>query len=199
MTTNPGRPRRRRGRRGQRSQQGAPQLEQQVAEAGVAEVEAEPIVAEARPPAHDIRDNRGGRDEDDTQAGRQGDAARKRARPRRRPNNRRQATVGPMPSEVLKARVRHVPPTGTVSTRSLDEFGTPGGMTFGCPMLSRTRIGMPFANGQRAPRCSMGWALHGEDEAMFCMRTPDLLDCWKEHPEREAELRASQEAEHAAD
>jgi hypothetical protein len=45
----------------------------------------------------------------------------------------------------------------------------------------------------------MGWAVHNEEEASFCMRTPDLIDCWKEHPEREAALRASQETENAAD
>jgi hypothetical protein len=100
---------------------------------------------------------------------------------------------------VLKDSARPVAAQESIVTRTLDEFSVPSGMTFGCPMLSRTRIGMPFAGGNRVARCSMGWALHGEPEALLCMRTPDLLDCWKEHPEKEAELRATDEAEHAAD
>jgi hypothetical protein len=66
-------------------------------------------------------------------------------------------------------------------------------------MLTRTRIAMPFANGQRSPRCSMGWAIHGEEEASMCMRTPNRHECWKEHPEREAALRASSSEDAAAD
>jgi hypothetical protein len=104
-----------------------------------------------------------------------------------------------MPAEVLKDSARTVPLADPAASRTLDEFSTPGGMEFGCPMLTRTRIGLPFAGGRHVPRCSMGWALHGESEALLCMRTPDLLDCWKEHPEREAELRASDATESAAD
>ena len=125
-------------------------------------------------------------------------AGRKRSRGRRNRTTTRPALAA-QPTEVLKPRVRDVPVTGTMTMRTLDEVETPGGMTFGCPMLTRTRMGMPFVEGRRIPRCSMGWALHNEEEASFCMRTPDLLDCWKAHPEREAELRGTSESENAAD
>ena len=54
---------------------------------------------------------------------------------------------------------------------------------FGCPMLSRTRLGMPFRGGQHAPRCSMGWSVHDEDEAWLCMHVPTRNQCWKENPD----------------
>lgn len=183
MTTNPGRGKRRRGRRGQRPRQDTPEQVQQA--------EARPDAEPVAPPDQEAR--AAPRRESDG-----GDGGRKRQRPRRRTTARRQA-IGPMPTEVLKPAVRNIRPSGPLARRTLDAFSTPDGMTFGCPMLSRTRIGMPFANGRPAPRCSMGWALHDEDEALLCMRTPNLLECWKAHPEREAELRASEEAENAAD
>jgi hypothetical protein len=151
---------------------------------------SEPV--DPRPP----REARGQDGGEDPQGGREG-SGRKRSRSRRRTTRR--PAIGPMPMEVLKHSARSAPVAEPVAARTLDEFSDPTGMTFGCPMLSRTRIGMPFAGGNRVPRCSMGWALHGESEALLCMRTPDLLDCWKEHPEKEAELRAADEAEHAAD
>lgn len=55
---------------------------------------------------------------------------------------------------------------------------------FGCPMLTRTRIGLPFRGGHHVPRCSMGWAVHDEDEVLFCMHTPSRNLCWKENPEQ---------------
>lgn len=33
------------------------------------------------------------------------------------------------------------------------------------------------------PRCSMGWAVHDEDEVLLCMHTPTRNQCWKENPE----------------
>ena len=54
---------------------------------------------------------------------------------------------------------------------------------FGCPMLTRTRLGIPFRGGHQVPRCAMGWAIHDEDEVLFCMHTPTRNACWKEHPE----------------
>lgn len=104
-----------------------------------------------------------------------------------------------MPTEVLKEDVRDLEPRGTIVLRNLDDVATPDGLTFGCPMLTRTQLGMPFAQGQRAPRCSMGWAVHNEEEAALCMRTPDRVDCWKENPEREAQLRATVPEDSAAD
>jgi hypothetical protein len=185
-----GRGRRRRSRRGgQRGQQEAmaPAVETE-AQAPEAEAPAEPDEAvEAQQPRE--RAPRG--PADDQQAGR------KRGRNRRR--SIRRPVLAQMPEKVLRDSVRPVPATEPVATRTLDEFATPTGMTFGCPMLTRTRIGMPFAGGHHVPRCAMGWALHGEAEALLCMRTPDQLDCWKAHPEKEAELRATDEAENAAD
>lgn len=196
MMTGPSRPRRRRGRRGgQRAQQ--PDQVQQSAEEAVAperrpEREQPRDAAEPRP----VREARDRAASDDQQGAREG-GGRKRARSRRR--NTRRPTIGPMPTEVLKDSVRPAPAAEPLATRTLDEFTTPTGMTFGCPMLTRTRIGMPFDGGHHVPRCAMGWALHGESEALFCMRTPDMLDCWKAHPEKEAELRGADEAENAAD
>lgn len=56
----------------------------------------------------------------------------------------------------------------------------------GCPMLTRTKLGLPTHGGYTVPRCSLAWALHNEHEATMCMLTPDLTDCWKVHPERKA-------------
>lgn len=58
----------------------------------------------------------------------------------------------------------------------------------GCPMFTRTRLEIPFRGNQRLPRCSVGWAIHDEDEVLFCMHTPSAAQCWKEHPERIPEL-----------
>jgi hypothetical protein len=195
MMTGPSRPRRRRGRRGgQRAQQEQP--EQQVEES------ASPERADREQPVGEADESRPARearmqpDGNEQQGGRDG-GGRKRSRSRRRPNRR--PAIGPMPTEVLKDSARPAPVAEPLATRTLDAFTVPTGMEFGCPMLTRTRIGLPFAGGRRAPRCAMGWALHGESEALLCMRTPDMLECWKVHPENEAELRATDETENAAD
>lgn len=58
----------------------------------------------------------------------------------------------------------------------------------GCPMLTRTRLGIPFRGDQRVARCSVGWAVHDEDEVLFCMHTPTAAQCWKDNPEQLEEL-----------
>lgn len=190
MTGPPSRSRRRRGRRGgQRAQQ---EQSQQPVDGASSPTKGRGDAGESRP----RRESRGPAAADEQQGGREG-GGRKRSRNRRR--GTRRPTIGPMPMEVLKNSVRNAPSAEKPAARTLDEFSVPGGMTFGCPMLTRTRLGMPFAGGNHVPRCSMGWALHGESEALLCMRTPDLLDCWKEHPEKEAELRGESDAENAAD
>jgi len=68
--------------------------------------------------------------------------------------------------------------------RSVDDLDGPDGPVLGCPMLTRTRLSLPVSGGRQAPRCSLGWGLHSEEEAMYCMLTPDLRQCWKAHPER---------------
>ena len=55
---------------------------------------------------------------------------------------------------------------------------------FGCPMLTRTRVALPFRGNQHVPRCAMGWAVHDEDEVLFCMNTPSRNLCWTENPEQ---------------
>lgn len=193
MMAGPGRSRRRRGRRGQR-----PRQEEQQQKPQDSRQDAQPDAAPDEKPASGEGSRRrrdgGQRDQGDHPKASSG---RKRSRSKRR--STRRPSIGPMPTEVLREEVRDVPTTGEVMLRELDDFTTPDGMTFGCPMLTRTSLGMPFAEGRAVPRCSMGWALHSEDEASLCMRTPDLLDCWKEHPENEAALRASSDEENAAD
>lgn len=58
----------------------------------------------------------------------------------------------------------------------------------GCPMLTRTRLPIPFRGNQRVARCSAGWSVHDEDEVLLCMHTPTAAQCWKEHPEYLEEL-----------
>lgn len=199
MTTSPGRNRRRRGRRGQRPRQNEqPQEQQQQPQASQETQPAQDAAPRPRAEAQDDRPERGPRREAGDQRGdRQGGGGRKRSRGKRRGNRR--PTLGVMPTEVLKEDVRDIQPSGTMYLRTVEEMTTPEGVNFGCPMLTRTGIGLPFADGNRMPRCSMGWALHNEEEASFCMRTPDLLDCWKAHPDREAALRSTSETENAAD
>jgi hypothetical protein len=196
-TAGAGRNRRRRGRRGQRGRP-EPQQQEQQATLGPQEVVAQPQqratsrYREAQqgtaPPIHRGEDHQG-----DHRS-----STRKRSRGRRGRTAKR-PTLDAIPTIVLKEHARDVPVTGTMVTRSLDDATASTGMNFGCPMLTRTRLGMPFRSGVRMPRCSMGWAVHDEEEASFCMRTPDLIDCWKIHPEREAALRASDEDKNAAD
>ena len=195
MMTGPSRNRRRRGRRGQRPRQDEPRQEEQASP----EAPSQNLGSRETAEHADARQDRGARqaqNDQQSQGERQGGGPRKRSRGKRRPNRR--PVIAAMPTEVLKERVRDIRPSGSIAIRNLDDVTTPDGMRFGCPMLTRTRLGMPFAQGQRVPRCSMGWGLHNEEEASFCMRTPDLRDCWQEHPEREAALRANEE-ENAAD
>lgn len=194
MMTGPSRNRRRRGRRGQRSHQDEPQRHEQATQPQAAPAAPNDESARVERP---VRDARRTRDTAQEQGERSGSGARKRSRGKRRTNRRPVITA--MPTEVLKEDVRGIRPAGTIILRKVDELVTSDGMTFGCPMLTRTSLGMPFAQGQRVPRCSMGWALHNEDEALLCMRTPNLLDCWQAHPEREVALRATGEEENAAD
>lgn len=70
--------------------------------------------------------------------------------------------------------------------RTLEEIGVGDGIALGCPMLTRTQLALPATGGLRAGRCSLGWAIHGEEEIRYCLHTQDLLDCWKAHPERVA-------------
>jgi hypothetical protein len=199
MTPTPGRNRRRRGKRGQRPRQDQQHPEQQAgAEAAPPVQEAAPQQQAEAPSARPERQERAPQRADgEQQRGDRQGGNRKRSRGKRRTTRR--PTLAVMPTEVLREEVRDLTPTGTMYMRTVEEMATEDGVNFGCPMLTRTQIGMPFADGVRMPRCSMGWALHNEEEASFCMRTPDLLDCWKAHSDREAALRATSETENAAD
>ena len=55
---------------------------------------------------------------------------------------------------------------------------------FGCPMLVRAHCGRLRGATDPLYRCSLGWALHGEDDVMRCRVTDVVTDCWKAHPER---------------
>jgi hypothetical protein len=116
---------------------------------------------------------------------------------RRRQQRRQQ--IAPMPTEVLKPKVRVVEPREPVQKRTMEEISGPEGPVFGCPMLTRTRLGLPMTGGQAAPRCSLAWALHSETEASYCMETSDLVQCWKAHPERLEEIKARLSERAAAD
>lgn len=191
--TPPERSRRRRRRRGPRQhvdgnqEQGAVQHAATGAEAG------SQVAATPEPQRPQIRQDTG------QQADGQGGGARKRARAKRRPN--RQPMLGPMPSEVLKPPFRKARPTRQMERLLLDEVlaSERESVQFGCPMLTRTRLPLPSAGNVPSPRCSMGWALHSEDEVALCLRTPDLLDCWKLDGQREERLRAEMVQESAAD
>lgn len=116
---------------------------------------------------------------------------------RRRPQRRPEAV--PMPNQVLRTRAPVTGPTGPVAKRHLEDISGPEGPMLGCPMLTRTRIGLPVTGGQRAPRCSLAWAIHSETEATYCMETHDLTQCWKAHPERLDEVKARLDEQRAAD
>jgi hypothetical protein len=88
-----------------------------------------------------------------------------------------------MPTEVLRSDIRPDKPIQPVRKRPLGDGSDMSEPRFGCPMLTRTRLGMPFRGGQQVPRCSVGWTVHNEDEALLCMHTPTRNACWKEHPE----------------
>ena len=55
---------------------------------------------------------------------------------------------------------------------------------FGCPMLVRAHCGPLRGRAEPVFRCSLGWALHGEEEVALCRATDAVPDCWKAHPER---------------
>ncbi|MDQ3655356.1 MAG: hypothetical protein M3457_09780 [Chloroflexota bacterium] len=116
---------------------------------------------------------------------------------RRRPPRRPQSV--PMPNQVLRSKAPVTGPTGPVAKRHLEDISGPEGPVLGCPMLTRTRIGLPVTGGQRAPRCSLAWAIHSETEATYCMETHDLTQCWQAHPERLDEVKARLDEQRAAD
>ncbi len=108
--------------------------------------------------------------------------------------------------QVTKATAVTLAPLQPMRLRVIDAEDTSEPI-IGCPMLTRTRLGIPFRGGQRVARCSVGWSVHDEDEVLFCMHTPTAAQCWKEHPEQvevlaeklrpiiEAELAAEQSAD----
>lgn len=85
--------------------------------------------------------------------------------------------------EVLRDRAPKTAPVQPMRKRVIDPDAT-SEPEFGCPMLTRTRLPLPFRGNQHGPRCSMGWAIHDEDEVLFCMNTPSRNLCWKENPEQ---------------
>ncbi len=127
--------------------------------------------------------------------GRQG-GGRERSGRRRQGRSRQQ--FQPITGEVLKLRVQVTGDRSPVFKRQIAELDTPEGPALGCPMLTRTRLGLPFKGGNQAPRCALAWAIHSETEASYCMETRDLAACWKAHPERLEEIR-QRLAERAAD
>jgi hypothetical protein len=155
---------------------------------------AEP--APRRPVEADVADpSRSGRPATrGTQRGRDGqggDGAGPRPGPgRNRRRNQRRSQVIAAPGEVLKANAPISGPPEPMASHSLEAMSGEGEPVFGCPMLTRTRLGLPVTGGVPAPRCALGWALHSETEAAYCLETPDLVQCWKAHPERLEEIRA---------
>lgn len=105
------------------------------------------------------------------------------AKPKRR-NAPRRAPVPDLdgPTEVVRATAPQLAPLQPMRLRKIDPNDTSEPI-IGCPMLTRTRLGIPFRGDQRVARCSVGWAIHDEDEVMLCMHTPTAAQCWKEHPE----------------
>ena len=66
-----------------------------------------------------------------------------------------------------------------------DEEPTAEPGRYGCPMLSRLRLSSsPDADGLGPWRCSLGWAVRGEQDAERCNATESVGNCWKVHPER---------------
>lgn len=105
------------------------------------------------------------------------------AKPKRRNAPRRSAMPDiDAPSEVVRPTAPTIAPLQPMRLRKIDPEDT-SEPTIGCPMLTRTRLSIPFRGNQRVARCSVGWAVHDEDEVLFCMHTPTAAECWKEHPE----------------
>lgn len=90
--------------------------------------------------------------------------------------------------EVLREPGERIAPVQPMRKRTISEEAEGVEPQFGCPMLTRTRLALPFRGGQHVPRCSMGWAVHDEDEVLFCMHTPERKLCWKENPEQLEQL-----------
>lgn len=86
------------------------------------------------------------------------------------------------PEEVMRPTAPTIAQLQPMRLREIDASDTSEPI-IGCPMLTRTRLGIPFRGGQRVARCSVGWAIHDEDEVLLCMHTPTAAECWKEHPE----------------
>jgi hypothetical protein len=91
--------------------------------------------------------------------------------------------VEQVPENVVRRDAEPDPPIQPMRKRPIGGEDDTSEPEFGCPMLTRTRLGMPFRGGQQVPRCSVGWAVHDEDEVLLCMHTPTRNQCWKEHPE----------------
>jgi hypothetical protein len=92
--------------------------------------------------------------------------------------------MDPGTGEVLRETRERTAPIQPMRKRAIGGEADTSEPQFGCPMLTRTRLGLPFRGGQHVPRCSMGWAVHDEDEVLFCMHTPSRNLCWKENPEQ---------------
>jgi hypothetical protein len=95
-----------------------------------------------------------------------------------------------MPTEVLKRSVKLKAPEFPLYVRDLRTLIDKENSQFGCPMLTRSQVALPLTGNQPPPRCSMGWAVHGESEVKLCAHTPDMLACWKQG---ESYLAAAQE------
>jgi hypothetical protein len=105
----------------------------------------------------------------------------------------------PAQGEVLKPGAPVTAAVESPATYDLDSHVHNGEPVFGCPMLTRTKLGLPVTGGNSAPRCSLGWAVHSEQEATYCLETPDHVNCWKSHPEHLAEIRDRLAGPQAAD
>lgn len=106
------------------------------------------------------------------------------AKPKRR-NNPRKSAVPDMdaPAEVMRATAPQIAPLQPMRMRQIDPEDTSEPIV-GCPMLTRTRLKIPFRGNQRVARCSAGWSVHDEDEVFFCMHTSSPALCWKDNPEQ---------------
>lgn len=110
------------------------------------------------------------------------------AKPKRRNNPRRSAMPDMnAPAEVVRNNAPQIAPLQPMRLRKIDPDDNSEPIV-GCPMLTRTRLEIPFRGNQRVARCSVGWAVHDEDEVMLCMHTPTAAQCWKENPEQLQEL-----------
>lgn len=110
------------------------------------------------------------------------------AKPKRRNAPRRSAMPNiDGPPEVVRATAPQIAPLQPMRLRKIDATDT-SEPVIGCPMLTRTRLQIPFRGNQRVARCSAGWAVHDEDEVLFCQHTPTAAECWKDNPEQIAKL-----------